>query len=169
MIYRQAIKDDCYAIRTLIQELADFEKMPDGPKISSKVLERDGFEVNPPCFGCFVAEMEDHEVDKYKNNNRIVGFALYNYAYATWTGKKMYLEDLIVTESFRSKGIGKKLFLKVVNKAKETGCAQLEFVVLSWNPAKEFYMKLGCNNMTETEEWSLYRLDAENMSKLICS
>ena len=47
--------------RSLIQELADYEKMPDGPKISAEVLEQDGFGENK-FFHCLVAEI-DSQVD----------------------------------------------------------------------------------------------------------
>jgi hypothetical protein len=33
---RPATKEDCAEIIRLIQELADYEKMPDGPKIDAK-------------------------------------------------------------------------------------------------------------------------------------
>ncbi|MCF8295410.1 MAG: GNAT family N-acetyltransferase [Bacteroidales bacterium] len=36
----------------------------------------------------------------------IVGFALYFFAYYTWVGKCLYLDDLYVTETYRKKGIG---------------------------------------------------------------
>ena len=40
----------------LIQELADYEKMPDGPKISADTLEKDGFG-RETFFRCIVAEL----------------------------------------------------------------------------------------------------------------
>ena len=42
-VVRAAVPGDCPLLRGLIQELADYEKMPDGPKISAETLERDGF------------------------------------------------------------------------------------------------------------------------------
>ena len=42
--------------RSLIQELADYEKTPDAPKISVEVLEKDGFG-DVKFFHCLVAEM----------------------------------------------------------------------------------------------------------------
>ena len=45
------------SIRGLIQELADYEKMPDGPKISAEQLEEDGFGPHK-YFHCKVAEEE---------------------------------------------------------------------------------------------------------------
>ena len=47
---------DSFSSRVLIQELADYEKMPDGPKISAETLEKDGFG-DETFFRCFVAEL----------------------------------------------------------------------------------------------------------------
>ena len=58
---RKAVKEDCKKIRVLIQELADYEKMPDGPKISAEVLEADGFG-DEIFFRCFVAEHEENVI-----------------------------------------------------------------------------------------------------------
>ena len=46
-----------FLFRTLIQELADYEKMPDGPKISAETLEKDGFG-EQQFFKCLVAELD---------------------------------------------------------------------------------------------------------------
>ena len=54
-------------------------------------MERDGFGSHP-LFG-FVAE-----------SDRIVGISLYYYRHSTWKGQRLYLEDLIITESERGQG-----------------------------------------------------------------
>ena len=51
------IKFNFFLFRTLIQELADYEKMPDGPKISAETLEKDGFG-EQQFFKCLVAELD---------------------------------------------------------------------------------------------------------------
>ena len=43
--------------RALIQELADYEKMPDGPRITAEQLEKDGFGPHK-FFHCEVAEAD---------------------------------------------------------------------------------------------------------------
>lgn len=43
--------------RALIQELADYEKMPDGPRITAEQLEKDGFGPHK-FFHCEVAESD---------------------------------------------------------------------------------------------------------------
>ena len=90
--------------------MADYEKMPDGPKLSEKVLEEDGFGPRP-FYECLVAyEPTKPEI--------LVGFVLYFFTYSTWDGKSVFMEDLYVTPSFRGKGLGTKLWqgcVKVYN------------------------------------------------------
>ena len=43
-------------------------------------------------------------------SEKIIGISLYYMRYSTWKGLRLYLEDLIVTEAYRGKGIGKILF-----------------------------------------------------------
>ena len=96
-------------------------------------MKRDGFGKNA-VFGFHVAEL----------NDVIVGMAVYFIKYSTWKGKGLYLDDLIVSEKYRSKGIGKKLFDTFISEAKAIGAKQVHWQVLDWNtPAIEFYKKLG--------------------------
>ncbi|MNR32921.1 Acetyltransferase (GNAT) family protein [compost metagenome] len=72
----------------------------------------------------------------------IVGFALYYTRYSTWKGCRLYLEDFIVTEAFRGKGLGKILFEKVIEEAKNGNYSGMVWQVLDWNePAINFYNK----------------------------
>jgi len=72
----------------------------------------------------------------------IVGFALYYVRYSTWKGCRLYLEDFIVTDSHRGKGIGKQLFDTIVLEAHEKGFNGMTWQVLDWNePALNFYKK----------------------------
>jgi GNAT superfamily N-acetyltransferase len=67
---------------------------------------------------------------------------LYYIKYSTWKGKCIYLDDIIVTESMRRKGIGKKLFEAVIAVANKMRVRKLEWQVLNWNkPAIGFYKK----------------------------
>ncbi|MEL7223120.1 MAG: GNAT family N-acetyltransferase, partial [Bacteroidota bacterium] len=87
----------------------------------------------------------------------IIGIAIYYYRYSTWKGKRMYLEDLLVTESERGNGYGKALFDKIVQEAKDTDCTGMMWQVLDWNkPAIEFYKQYGASF---DEEWFNCHLD----------
>ncbi|KAL2717745.1 diamine acetyltransferase 2 [Vespula squamosa] len=153
---REAKREDCFAIRTLIQELADYEKMSNEPKIDYKTLEQDGFDIKNPLFICYVATVDQ----------RIVGYALSYYTYSTWGGRAMHLEDLYVTPNFRRKHIGIKLLKTIAKKAKDNGCCRLDFSVLKWNPAQEFYKSIGGINLTEETGWHQYRLTKAALEKL---
>lgn len=144
---RRAKREDCKGIRELIQELADFEKMPNGPKISHETLERDGFDVEHPLFICYVAVAEE----------KIVGYALFYYTYSTWCGKAMYLEDIYVTKAYRKKHVGSRLLKIVAKEAVENNCNRLDLMVLKWNPAREFYERKGAVDLTTELEWLSYR------------
>ncbi len=137
---RAGVAEDVSATYKLIKELADFENEPNAVVISESDLLRDGFGSNPN-YHLMVAEY----------NGKIIGIALYYYCYSTWRGKYLYLEDLIVTESFRRKGVGSKLFEALMNKTKIEGLKQMGWQVLDWNqPAIEFYKKYGA---LLDEEW----------------
>ena len=130
--------------------------MEDQVKITPRVLQRDGFDEKHPAFDCFVA---DHD-------GSIVGYALYYTCYSTWVGKSVFLEDLYVRSDYRSLGVGLELFQSVGRVAHETS-HRMDFHVLSWNPATQFYEKLGAVNLTSAEKWQVYRMGEEALRKLV--
>ena len=94
-------------------------------------------------FQCFVAETEQKE---------IVGMALYFFAYYTWVGKSIYLDDLYVKESYRGHKIGSKLLQKIFDVARNENCKRVRWLVSEWNhDAIEFYKAIGAE--IHTEEW----------------
>ena len=140
MIIRPGKKSDIPQVFDLIKELAEYEKALDKVSNTVEKLEEDGFGPNP-VYELFVAEIE----------NKIAGIALTYYRFSTWRGKVMYLEDLIVKEHMRRKGIGKKLFDMVLDHAKVTRCVGLSLQVLDWNDLGiNFYKKY---NMEFDDEW----------------
>ncbi|EEI93428.1 N-acetyltransferase family protein [Sphingobacterium spiritivorum] len=131
VIIREAVKADCPAMLELIKELALFEKAPEQVTVTMEEFEESGFGKNP-VWGAFVAEV----------SGNIVGISLYYIRYSTWKGRRLYLEDLIVTEQMRGTGIGKKLLDKTVEYSKSKGYSGMMWQVLDWNtPAIEFYKK----------------------------
>ncbi len=128
---RKAQQEDCPALLQLIHELAAYEKEPDAVTVSMKEFVDSGFGAQP-VWGAFVAERDD----------KIVGMALYYIRYSTWKGRRLYLEDLIVTASERGAGIGKMLLDKTIDFAKAEGYSGMMWQVLDWNePAINFYKK----------------------------
>jgi GNAT superfamily N-acetyltransferase len=54
----------------------------------------------------------------------------------------MYLEDILVTETARGRGLGKLLFDRLIEEAKEKKFNGIVWQVLDWNePAINFYKK----------------------------
>ncbi len=137
---RRAQKEDCPRLLELIRELAIYEKAPGEVTVSLSHFEECGFGKNPVWWS-FVAEDEDG----------IQGFALYYIRYSTWKGQAMYLEDILVTEKTRGKGIGKLLFERLFEEAREKGFPRIVWQVLEWNePAINFYKKY---NASFDGEW----------------
>ena len=68
--------------------------------------------------------------------------ALYYIKYSTWKGKCLFLEDLIVSKTYRRLGVGSKLFEAIIKTAKTTHMKRIMWQVLDWNqPAIKFYKK----------------------------
>lgn len=134
-IIRQGNREDVPGIFGLIKELAQFERAPEAVVNTEKKLIEDGFGENS-IYRVFVAE----DV----KTNHIVGIALYFIAYSTWKGKLVYLDDLVVTETYRRYGVGRKLINEVLKETARMGVEQIRWQVLEWNaPAIEFYKSLG--------------------------
>lgn len=128
---RIAKKDDCPRLLDLVRELALFERAPEEVTVTLEEFEEAGFG-NKPVWKAFVAEAD----------GLIVGFGLYYIRYSTWKGCRLYLEDLVVTESWRGKGVGKLLFDRMIEEANEMGFNGMTWQVLDWNePAIKFYKK----------------------------
>jgi GNAT superfamily N-acetyltransferase len=154
LIIRNATKSDVPAILDLIQELATFEREPNAVAVTEAELLQDGFGESP-VFGCFVATIE----------SKVVGMALYYPCYSTWKGKSWHLEDLIVMEPHRGKGIGFALLKKFISFAYKTGVRRIQWVVLDWNtPAINFYEKQGATTLSD---WSITQMTEGAMQKFI--
>jgi len=128
---RTAKKTDCAAMLDLIKELAIYEKAPDAVTVSMDEFIASGFGERP-VWGAFVAE----------RGETIVGMALYYVRYSTWKGRRLYLEDLVVTQAERGAGIGKLLLDRTIAYAKAQKFSGMMWQVLDWNePAINFYKK----------------------------
>jgi GNAT superfamily N-acetyltransferase len=146
IIIRDCVREDVPAMFELIKELALYEKAPEQVTNTIEQMYLDGFGENP-IFGSIVSEVD----------SEIVGMALYYYRYSTWKGKRLYLEDLIVSETMRGRGLGEKLLDAIIEKARQTACTGLMWQVLDWNePAINFYKKFGARF---DEEWVNVNID----------
>lgn len=129
---RPVEEKDFPQIVDLFSEFALFEKMPDkmANSVDRMIAERD-------FFNCFVAVSSD---------DGIIGYATYFFAYYTWIGKSLYMDDLYVKPEFRGNGVGSRLIKQVVYLAMDSGCHKLRWQVSQWNePAIEFYKSLGAS------------------------
>lgn len=146
LIIREAEAKDCPRLLELIQELAEYEREPDAVTVTLEHFIDSGFGAKP-VWWAIVAEID----------GIVVGFALYYIRYSTWKGQRMYLEDLLVTEEWRGKGIGKALLDRLIEIAKEKGFNGILWQVLDWNePAIKFYERY---NASFDGEWINVSID----------
>jgi len=132
--------EDLPELLDLIIELAVYEKAENEVSNTIERMKEDGFG-NNPVYGFLVAE----------EGGKVVGASIYYYRYSTWKGKRIYLEDLIVNENWRGKGIGRKLFEQTIAIGKESNCTGMMWQVLDWNKsAINFYKKY---HTEFDEEW----------------
>ena len=134
-ILRNAIKEDCPAMLELVKELATYEQAPNEVTISFEHFEESGFG-EKPVWEAWIVEVD----------GVLVGFALCYIRFSTWKGQRLYLEDIIVTESMRGQGLGKLLMDKLIEVCKERKYSGLVWQVLDWNkPAIDFYKRYNTN------------------------
>jgi L-amino acid N-acyltransferase YncA len=143
---RTARKEDCPRLMELIRELAEYEKAPAEVTVSLEHFEEAGFGDNP-VWKAFVAVSTEEEVET------IIGFALYYIRYSTWKGCRLYLEDIIITEKWRSKRVGSLLFDQLIKETQEKKLNGMVWQVLEWNkPAINFYKRY--QTRFDTEWWN---------------
>ena len=131
IVIRRAEKRDCQRLLELILELAVYERAPNEVTITQEHFEESGFGKSP-VWWAFVAEADD----------KVQGFAMYYIRFSTWKGQRMYLEDLLVTEKMRGKGLGKLLFDRLIEEARYKHFSAIVWQVLEWNEsALEFYKR----------------------------
>ncbi len=150
---RPATINDVTLLRTLIRELAEFEKELDHVLITETDLARDGFGPRPK-FRALLAYWDQ----------KPAGYALFFDVYSTWRGRQMFLEDLFVREAFRGRKVGKGLLAAVARIALGEGCHALRWEVLGWNQtAVEFYESLGAEFL---DAWRSVVLRDEKLRRL---
>ena len=153
-VIRPVVPGDEALVLSFIRELAEYEKLLDSVVASEDSVRAALFAPQPRVF-CDIAEAE----------GKPAGFALWFYNYSTFLARSgIYLEDLFVRPAFRGRGIGKGLLVNLAARARDEGCARLEWSVLDWNkPSIAFYESLGARPF---DGWTVYRLTGEALRKL---
>jgi GNAT superfamily N-acetyltransferase len=149
-----AREDQVPLILELIRGLAEYEKLAQEVVATEESLRRSLFGARP-----------DAEVVIAYVDEEPAGFALFFHNYSTFLGRRgLYLEDLFVKPTFRSRGVGKQLLRYLARVALERGCGRFEWWVLDWNePAIRFYESLGARPMSD---WTVYRVTGDVLEGL---
>lgn len=155
LIVRKAEPTDAEAILALVDALADYEQLARPSPEARQRLVRDMFG-DKRRIDAFIAEHEGAPA----------GYAIIFETYSSFLAlPTLYLEDLFVLPEFRNKKAGYSLFMRVVEEAHSRGCGRMEWSVLDWNQlAIDFYDRLGATHM---KDWQLYRLQRQDMEKLL--
>ena len=134
---RTAVEEDFPAILAIIKALALFENAPE--KVTNTVEQ---MKAEKDYFHCLVAVGDDGE---------IMAICLYFFAYYTWVGKSLYLDDLYVLEPYRRNGIASALLDRLFEVARVANCNRVRWQVLNWNGnAIRLYKKYGA---AVDDEW----------------
>ncbi len=153
---RDGVKKDLPRVLELVHELAVYERASHEVINTVEQMEKDGFG-DDPVYGFFVAERD----------GIIIGIALYYWRYSTWKGKRLWLEDLIVTEKERGSGVGRLLLNRTLQKALDDNCTGIMWQVLEWNePAINFYKKFGARL---DDEWTNVHLERDQIKAWLSS
>ena len=135
LFVRQGVRSDLSDVLSLIKELAKYEGAEDMVSLTIDDLKKDGFGKNPSYF--FLVAVLDE---------KIVGVSFYWIRYSTWKGRFLFLEDFVVTQKHRRKGVGSLLFEETIRVAKKLKTNGMFWQVLNWNtPAINFYKKYGAS------------------------
>jgi len=151
---RPARSDDVPAVVGMVHELADFEHAADQCRLTTEQLHEALFAEHASLFGHVAVDVRDEPL----------GFALWFLNFSTWEGTHgLYLEDLYVRPAARGTGAGGALLAALAAICVERGYRRMEWVMLDWNPAAEFYARIGA---TVTADWLPYRLTGPALHRL---
>lgn len=127
---RQGSGNDYPQVLALIKEFAAFQKTPEKVTITLDEMIAD-----KDIFKCLVAE---------NSKGEIIGFATFFFAYYSWSGKALYLDDLFIQQAYRKQQAGKQLLDEVIRLARRSDCKKVRWLVSNWNSnAIAFYKKMG--------------------------
>lgn len=158
VLIRPARETDVPAILSLIEALADYERLRDQCVATEARLRETLFSARPAA-EVLIAE---------DSGGSVAGFALFCGNYSTFLARPgIWLEDLFVRPEFRGQGLGRMLLAELARLAVDRGCGRVEWAVLDWNaPSIGFYESLGARGMTE---WTTFRLTGDDLTALAAS
>lgn len=150
---RSAEVSDCAVILQFVRELAEFEHALEAVHSTEEDFRRNGWGPDP-AFEALIAEADGEPV----------GFAITFRSFSTWEGRAgIFVEDLYITPAARQLGAGRALLAEIARRAIDRGYPRVDLSVLDWNPAREFYNRIG---FTHREEWMAYRLTGQALNDL---
>ena len=153
LLIRPATIHDTALLRSMIRELAEFERELEWVTIREEDLARDGFG-DSPRFRALIAEWDGNAA----------GYTLFFPYFSTWVGRGLFLEDVFVREEFRKRGIGKALLAEVAGIAVRERCYGIHWEVVDWNErAIELYKALGAEFR---DQWRPVLLTGEPLLRL---
>lgn len=154
MVVVDARKDEAQLILSFIEKKAEFDgsMRTVAPEITNTVqkIESNILGDNPVAKVIF-----------FKNEEQeAMGFALYHVRYSSFSGSpSIWLDDLYVNDSARSKGIGLILIDALKQKAKDIFATHISWTASALNTRGQvFYNRLGAEIDREEGELLYYRL-----------
>nr|WP_239130083.1 GNAT family N-acetyltransferase [Actinoplanes nipponensis] len=151
---RPVRRDDVPAVVAMVHELAEFERAPESCHLTEEQLLASLFAEQPAVFAHVAVDADDTPY----------GFALWFVNFSTWEGTHgIHLEDLYVRPQSRGTGAGGALLATLARVCVERGYRRLEWVMLDWNPAADFYAAIGAKVV---EDWLPYRLSGAALTQL---
>ena len=152
-VVRRARPEDGPRIIALDRELARFEKLqPPDDEEAARLL---AWVFESKKLEAFVAELD----------GTVEGIALFYEGLGTFRARPfLYLEDLVVSEAARSRGVGEALMAALAREALARDALRIEWAVLDWNArAISFYDRLGARR---PHEWIRYALEGKALAKV---
>ena len=151
---RPARPEDVPAVVAMVHELAEYERAPEQCHLTGEQLHRALFDPGAALFSHVALDPQDE----------LVGMSLWFLNFSTWEGVHgIYLEDLYVRPAARKSGAGRALLTELARTCLQRGYQRLDWSVLDWNPARDFYHRIGASAQ---QEWVPYRLTGQALRRL---
>jgi GNAT superfamily N-acetyltransferase len=149
MVIRRATPADGPAYLSLVQSLAEFEKLPPPDAGARDRLIADAF-ADPPRYDLWVA-------DDAPAADPIAAYAVTFMTYSTFLARPtLFLEDLFVHPRARRRGIATQMLAHLRDEAEARSCGRFEWNVLDWNvDAQKLYESVGAKMLPD---WRLMRV-----------